>query len=1052
MTDNDSLTDIQQVRDAAQLLLDAFDNFRAEDPASLSEPLRGYASTVSAVNQRLISAHALLAQGRRAEAIHACDAEPNLLDCVEELDATDQAVEAWLAMISDLGYPRPQRLNVDFASELGASYDIKHQLDSLMRTHRILAISRGPIEQRVATLRRIVRMDPDNPRWIEDLTAYEKECKQSLEEQLGRLAVLPAAEVTPDMANRAVKLGAELSNSDWCEPLDGNAVRRVKGLVKQVRTASAKKELPALLARVAEAYTARDLPAARMLLERLQQFEDGGAIDSSRAQTATLQACREWVTEQDNAESIRCDLQAAEAEVRRMCGEPMPFLPAAANRERTVLQRELSRLHSLATATRDDTQAPLLSAATLRIRRLNAVGVRFWLTAVTTSLTAIVVAAGVASWRAHENHRSHVLAQANELLESLAADKPIRIEDMQATTSRWQSLLEKDPWLSDQHVATRYEERLKDIGDKANREEISVRKALDLLKPSVDEVLPRYLAALSERGAADTSLGKDVQDAKEDAKKEIRTTTQHAAKANSEIRAFRSSAGDDRARPFDLELRDLRSQLEGLQKQFTDKVDSISQQAHARIDTELDRLEDMPRRELSDHSDSIRSLERQAESLERFMADSQERRRDPRLTNLRDRLERLNEEIGLRKKIDACTERLDLAGSQGGAVTLLDAIEEEARALPASSAATDLRTIARERPCIESALKWASVSLSWTGDLSCPRKNAEKWLKAITDARDAQRRPVLEDQDRTNLDNLISFLKEREARIPEERLTLIEESLDLPVLRDDVIVVAGTDRMYYTRADKQPDGWYFRDERRINKFSDRVKKAVAPLPAAPPAILAAVIRDCIKDVRDGRIDDYDSGLLKAFSLFVNPKHEKVDPVIKCIMLSLILDALNERSMFTDNQELNRLRGNLLNNFDPATSWVDPEQARDRDADKTAKDLLQLPRLNAIKASYDTRRKAVESRPWPIENLVYVGWTDPSGDNGALRRAKPNEPIDGRLVIVKPSGDTSFELHTIGDVRAGKHSLNPGARLAYGRPVFLVSDSRPRGVRGEAPAQ
>ena len=182
MLNSETLNDVSQARDAAQAVLDGLEHYRPEAPGLLAEPLAAYAAIISAVNQRLRAAQVLLAKGRREEAIHTCDAEPNLLDCVAALDSCDQAIEAWLPAIEELGLTRPQRLLSDLAEDLGAAYDLRHQMESLMRTHRLLAISRGPIEHRVATLRRIVQTDPGNAQWLEDLVEYERACKALLQD------------------------------------------------------------------------------------------------------------------------------------------------------------------------------------------------------------------------------------------------------------------------------------------------------------------------------------------------------------------------------------------------------------------------------------------------------------------------------------------------------------------------------------------------------------------------------------------------------------------------------------------------------------------------------------------------------------------------------------------------------------------------------------------------------------------------------------------------------------------------------------------------------
>ena len=146
MNNDDNSFNIDGIRQVARRLDAAMDSFLATDSVDFLSAVAEYCKVAEYVNYRLLSAHDRLRQGNRTDAINSLEAEPNVLDCLQELDVVDNKMESWGETCESLNIRRPMRLLSDLAEELSAEYDVKHQLATVLRNHRLLALGGGSIE------------------------------------------------------------------------------------------------------------------------------------------------------------------------------------------------------------------------------------------------------------------------------------------------------------------------------------------------------------------------------------------------------------------------------------------------------------------------------------------------------------------------------------------------------------------------------------------------------------------------------------------------------------------------------------------------------------------------------------------------------------------------------------------------------------------------------------------------------------------------------------------------------------------------------------------
>ncbi|MFM8982495.1 MAG: hypothetical protein ACKOLA_06225, partial [Spartobacteria bacterium] len=340
-----SLEDIRSIVHALARAVATYQPGQLEDPTALRTAVEAYSEAAAAVNQRLRSAHSILRKGRKAEAIHACEAEPDLLDCVRELDSSDQLATEWAATLEELGIDRPEGLLNDLAVELEAAYDSTHQLATFMRTLRLLAIGRGPLEERVRVLRKIAQLDAENPIWLDDLRGHEDRCIRDLRAELDGIGQLSAAKLTDALAARAATIGRLLSSPDWQDPLGGDEVARIDRAVQAIGRTRAQADLRRVAAALAAAHDAGDIAAARPLCDRWDDLAEVARPSDQAAEFAAARNARAWIADHDARPQRLHDAEAAAAEIRHRCDAGVPLSPREARAIRGRLQASLAQLY-----------------------------------------------------------------------------------------------------------------------------------------------------------------------------------------------------------------------------------------------------------------------------------------------------------------------------------------------------------------------------------------------------------------------------------------------------------------------------------------------------------------------------------------------------------------------------------------------------------------------------------------------------------------------------------------------------------------------------------
>lgn len=344
------MTNEQRIVDAIQTILAADSDPDVGELVALSQEL---AAAVRRVNERLRECDALLHKGLRTEALRKSDEDPSLLELVSLLDFPERDV--WTDYLRQFQIPAPPEPLVDMAADLNEAFALEQPLERLLRQHRLLALARNPLPQRIDVMRRIARADRANPVWANDLQTFERARHQQLREEV-------SAAITRKDAKSLGQLEKELRDPNWQEAPPQPLVVRAVQAHTQLRARAARAEMESVEQRLRDAFSDFDVAAARKLRERWNALAAIAQIAPDDPLYELAAPALEWLESDDQKEQEETDYQSSVAQLEHLLDEGGTRLElerlyhrATSNGRQLspVLQRRLSeRLRSLEDAAR----------------------------------------------------------------------------------------------------------------------------------------------------------------------------------------------------------------------------------------------------------------------------------------------------------------------------------------------------------------------------------------------------------------------------------------------------------------------------------------------------------------------------------------------------------------------------------------------------------------------------------------------------------------------------------------------------------------------------
>ena len=131
------------------------------DLQALTALVAEYQHHVEVAIRRLDECGEYLAAGQRAQALHLAETHPPLLDVIAALDFS--GLQAWRALLARNNLPPPPVFNLTKIQFLDAAYGEHEALEPLQKIYRRLVLCQGGTPDKIALLRRLKLLDPNNP-------------------------------------------------------------------------------------------------------------------------------------------------------------------------------------------------------------------------------------------------------------------------------------------------------------------------------------------------------------------------------------------------------------------------------------------------------------------------------------------------------------------------------------------------------------------------------------------------------------------------------------------------------------------------------------------------------------------------------------------------------------------------------------------------------------------------------------------------------------------------------------------------------------------------
>lgn len=291
------MSDLQQTVDELRFILQSDGEsflMGIEPTDEFRQLLAAYAPHCKDCNRRLRKCDDALKQGLRSEALHLADASPNLMDVVAVLDFPER--EQLIEICAAHALSKPEPLMVDVAGALNEAYATQEPLIALLDQHRLLALARSSLPQRLNVLRSLAELDANSPHWESDVREMERA-------RFGEIdATCRTASAKGEVGVLKSLLG-ELSSSKWLETPPANLLRDLKVRSNQVIRTGARQRLEDLAPKLYEALSALDLTTARSLRDQWTEAVKAAQLPKSDELAEQVAPVLDWIDDEDRKEA-----------------------------------------------------------------------------------------------------------------------------------------------------------------------------------------------------------------------------------------------------------------------------------------------------------------------------------------------------------------------------------------------------------------------------------------------------------------------------------------------------------------------------------------------------------------------------------------------------------------------------------------------------------------------------------------------------------------------------------------------------------------------------
>jgi len=223
----------------------------------IEELAEDYAELCTDANLRLVEIRHLLGKGLRSEGVSRAQRDPDLLELVMSLDFL--FLTRWNELCHQNDVPIAPLLALETAGDLNEAYTAQQPLEGLLAHHRLLALAKAPLRDRLLVLRKISDKDTLNEAWKQDIETLEKSRVRELESDVEK------AGKRNDLAEIAT-LHREINSTRWLIPVPENVQTKVATSHRVLRRQSLIAGFEVIVSNLNIAQKNNDLPGMRKLL------------------------------------------------------------------------------------------------------------------------------------------------------------------------------------------------------------------------------------------------------------------------------------------------------------------------------------------------------------------------------------------------------------------------------------------------------------------------------------------------------------------------------------------------------------------------------------------------------------------------------------------------------------------------------------------------------------------------------------------------------------------------------------------------------------------
>ena len=301
------------------------------DGTRIEEVAQRIARESSELSRRIDRAVKYARSGLRLEALAEAESEPTIHEVAAALLAPE--MRRWTEFCAHNQLPAPEPVNQPLVDEIDEAIAVTTPLLGRLALMRRLVLADAPAWQRLEVLRRLVRLDPENPAWRQDRDELELVAADELNARIDQDLIV-------GNVDHAAECLARLEDGHWNHPLVSRLAERSRRRVVAAQALRATVDASSLLQRIEAEWAAANEPGLGAAMEewsRLRAFVEscgssmpqemasraaaaGAWLDEQRWHAEALRAAAERVAELDralaagqpDADSVRSALRAAE--------------------------------------------------------------------------------------------------------------------------------------------------------------------------------------------------------------------------------------------------------------------------------------------------------------------------------------------------------------------------------------------------------------------------------------------------------------------------------------------------------------------------------------------------------------------------------------------------------------------------------------------------------------------------------------------------------------------------------------------------------------------